>query len=110
MFSRCRPLLIVLVFIATLTAVGQESPSEPPIPSVKEWLGQRTREFKSYKFNFEAAPNNMLTLERQPLLNWSNAERGTRFGATFLWTSDGRPAMIASAYGRGGSLRHELQS
>jgi hypothetical protein len=52
----------------------------------------------------------MLSLEPQSLLNWSNAERGTRFGAALLWTDEGQPAMIANAYGRGPSLRHEFQS
>jgi len=100
----------LLLACAAGLAWSQETSKEPPIPTVKEWLEQRTREFQSYKFSLEASPNPTLTLEPQPLLNWSNAERSTRFGATFLWTIEGRPAMLASPYGRGPSLRYEFQS
>lgn len=107
----CFRLAVILWPCATgLNSSGQELPSEPPIPTVKEWLEQRTRELESYRFSPEATPTTTLNLEPQSLLNWSNAERGTRFGAAFLWTHRGLPTMIANAYGRGSSLRHEFQS
>ena len=37
-------------------------------------------------------------LHDQPLLRWSNPTAGSVYGEVFLWTVDGRPAVIASIY------------
>jgi len=39
-----------------------------------------------------------LTLRREPVLKWSNPERGRIYGHVFLWTANGRPEAIASLY------------
>lgn len=84
-------------------------PGEPPLPDRKDWLADRAREFASYQFEIESAKR-PLTLEAAPLLDWSNPERNTRFGASFVWTFEGRPALLGSAYGRAQYLRHEFHS
>ena len=115
--SRCQPILFCLVVNApAAVACSQEIPAEPQPPDKKEWLAQRAGEFASYRFEIEGVSKTggvkrkSLTLEPAPILNWTNPERVTFFGATFVWTCEGRPELIGSAYGRGKSLRHEFHS
>jgi len=109
---RCQPTLICIVFVNVLSvlAYSQDLPAEPQLPDRKEWLAQRAGEFASYRFEIEGAGHKLLTLEPKPVLDWSNPERNTFFGVTFVWTREGRPELIGSAYGRGRSLRHEFHS
>jgi hypothetical protein len=109
--SRCKPILIfTVVNVFASLACSQEKPAELQLPDRKEWLAQRAKEFASYQIEIEGALRKRLALEPQPILDWSNPERGTFFGATFVWTDKGRPELIGSAYGRGKSLRHEFHS
>jgi hypothetical protein len=39
-----------------------------------------------------------LTLMREPVLKWSNPDRGEVHGNVFLWTREGRPLMVGSLY------------
>jgi hypothetical protein len=109
--SRCQPILICMVInVVAAVACSQDKSAEPQLPDRKEWLAQRAREFASYRFEIDDAPHRPLTLEPTPILDWTNPERDTFFGATFVWTYEGRPELIGSAYGRGKSLRHEFHS
>src|SRR6478672_3365947 len=114
--SRCRPILICIVanvfraVACSHEARSQEISAEPQLPDRKEWMVQRAGEFASYRFEAQGAPRRTLTFEPKPVLDWSNPERDTFFGASFVWTYKGRPELIGSAYGRGRSLRHEFQS
>jgi len=110
--SCCKPLLFcVLLSTAAGLSLAQDAPAEATKASAaKEWLAERTAEFESYRFELEGPKPKTLTMETRSLLNWSNAERGTAVGAVFLWTYEGRPEMIACAFGRGKSLRHEFHS
>ena len=107
----CKPILICIAvnFLAAVTC-SQDKSREPQLPDRKEWLAQRAQEFASYRFEIEGAERKPLVLERAPILDWSNPERNTFFGVTFVWTYKGRPELIGSAYGRGRSLRHEFHS
>ena len=51
-------------------------------------------------------------LHQGPLLRWKNPRRATKDGATFLWTCQGRPAVIMSPYWAWDNQRfsHEFQS
>jgi hypothetical protein len=64
---------------------------------------------EQYEFTLDQA-SQRLDLQPRSLLNWSNAERGADVGALFLWTDKGRPQLIACAFGRDRSLRHEFHS
>src|SRR5437660_9693064 len=99
--SRCQPILFCLVNVLAAVACSQDKPAEPPFPDRKEWLAQRADEFASYRFEIDEALRKPLTLEPTPILDWSNPERNTFFGATFVWTYKDRPELIGSAYGRG---------
>ena len=39
-----------------------------------------------------------LQLQREPVLRWSNPDRGEVHGNIFIWTRDGRPLMVGSLY------------
>jgi hypothetical protein len=91
-------------------AFSQEKPAEPPLPDRDDWKAQRAVEFASYRFETEGVERKVLVLEPKPILDWSNPERNTIYGATFLWTYQGRPELIGSAYGRAQYLRHEFHS
>lgn len=81
-----------------------------PQDSAKEWLQARQAEMAQYEFTVADQSSHRLKLEPRSLLNWSNAERGADVGAVFLWTRQGRPLMIACAFGRDRTLRHEFHS
>ena len=109
--SRCQPILIcIVVDVLAAVACSQDKPAEPPLPDRKEWMAQRAEEFASYRFEIEGLERRLLKLEPKPILDWSNPERNTIYGATFVWTCEGRPELIGSAYGRAQYLRHEFQS
>lgn len=70
----------------------------------------RQAEFAEFVLSREAEPPIPLTLEPQSVLNWSNPERGTRDGALFLWTDQGRPQMLVCAYEFNDRLKQEFHS
>ena len=39
-----------------------------------------------------------LELQREPVLKWSNPDRGEVHGNVFVWTRDGRPLVVGSLY------------
>jgi hypothetical protein len=91
-------------------ALAQERPSSDLTRRPADWLEERTQELASYRFEAERDPPHVLKMEPRSILNWSNPERGTYAGAVFLWTHEGRPELIACAYGRDQWLRHEFHS
>lgn len=50
------------------------------------------------EFTAGEAGNAKLALHPEPILRWSNPTIGTVFGEVFVWTDNGRPAVIASWY------------
>jgi hypothetical protein len=83
--------------------------SEAPKIDSKEWLRQRQAAFAEYELQGQDAARPFM-LEPDPVLKWSNAERGTNIGGVFLWTERGRPAMIACAFIFKDKVNHEFQS
>src|SRR5436305_3810242 len=111
MLNSRRPILICAVAnVVAAMAYSQDKPAEPELPDRNEWLAQRAKEFASYRFEIEGVERRPLALEPKPVLDWSNPERNTFFGVTFVWTYQGRPELIGSAYFCGRSLRHVFDS
>jgi hypothetical protein len=98
-----------VVFGSAIAAVAQEPPAESP-EFRQQWLELRQAEFEAYEIEQQAEKPRKLAIEPRSILNWSNAERGAALGAAFLWTEEGRPQLIACAFGRGKLLRHEFHS
>lgn len=108
--SRNLAVQLVVLLGAAATSLSQEPLPDAAKESGKEWLADRSLEFEAYRFTHERPQGKALAMESRSLLNWSNAERATQFGALFLWTHNGRPEIIACAFGRGQWLRHEFHS
>jgi len=104
----CTGLAAAALMPATF-ATAQDAAAQPQ-PSPKEWLEARQREMEQYEFTVLDQASPRLDLHSRSLLNWSNAERGADVGAVFLWTRQGRPQLIACAFGRDRTLRHEFHS
>src|SRR6478735_4598561 len=103
MNSRCLPILIcMVVHVLAAVASSQDKPPEPPFPDRKEWMALRAEEFASYRFEIEdvskmvGVERRLLKFEPKPILDWSNPERNTIYGASFVWTYEGRPELIGS--------------
>ena len=116
--SRAIGLLLGVSLIMLPVAVSAQEPAEAtqePAESraekidSKEWLRQRQAAFAAYELQEEDAARPLM-LESDPVLKWSNAERGTHVGGVFLWTDRGRPAMIACAFVFKDKVNHEFQS
>jgi len=101
------------VFAITLwvgVSFGDAQQTESDDAAAKSWRTLRQAEFQEFSLQRETNQPTMLTLEPRPVLNWSNPERGTKDGALFLWTDDGRPQMVACAYEFNGNLKQEFHS
>ena len=64
----------------------RRGPPKPPC-----WQGRPSR-------NFPCAGEVQLVLEREPVLMWANPVVGSIHGAVFVWTDNGRPQAITSAF------------
>jgi len=58
------------------------------------------RAARGYKL-FLGPDRRPLEMQPEPVLRWPNAVRGTKEGATFVWTLDGRPEAIACIWEHG---------
>lgn len=91
-----RALLLLLV-------VGRTWSDEPPANSDQEKQNieaafTMTRDAaKKYEFESDNVEKPAV-LREQPILRWSNPERGQVYGNVFLWTQRGRPAVVGSLF------------
>jgi hypothetical protein len=53
---------------------------------------------KEYRLFLDDGPRTELELKTEPVLRWSNPSVGSIHGLVFIWTSQGRPAAIASIF------------
>jgi hypothetical protein len=92
-------------------ATAQES--SPPDAAAKGTDDLR-RSAAHYRIVMATEPPRVLTLEREPVLLWTNPQRKTVASASFVWVVDGRPEAIASIYrfNEGGKMAedNEFQS
>jgi len=102
------PLLCVCWLTGTLTW-GDEPAAAPPDPENKNRelaLELTTQWARKYRFDLERPvpearaeeADSEVVLREQPILRWSNPERGEIYGNVFLWTRNGRPAAVGSLF------------
>jgi hypothetical protein len=92
--------------IIVALCVGLSRADDPPATPATDQDEALRREFaqwaakaaSSYDIRRTDAPDVALTLHEEPVLKWSNPERGKIYGHVFVWTSDGRPQAVASLY------------
>jgi hypothetical protein len=73
----------------------QETPEQAEQREFARWSAEAAA---SYDLRRADEPDKPLALRREPVLKWSNPERGRIYGHVFLWTANGRPEAIASLY------------
>ncbi|HWB11425.1 MAG TPA: hypothetical protein VG826_19500 [Pirellulales bacterium] len=94
-----------ILALLTLVSAGWVEPdvAEPP---TDEQLAAEQAEFArwaaeaaaGYEIRLAGSPDVPLVLRPEPVLKWSNPERGRIYGHVFVWTAGGRPEAIASLY------------
>src|SRR6267154_139980 len=91
-----RALVVFLVLIAPLSAaaaLADDTASEKA--RADEFLAFAVRESKVYAFRPKTA-GAPFKLKAEPILRWSNPVAGSLYGDVFVWTAQGRPAVIGS--------------
>lgn len=92
-----QPLLLLLMSILP-NQLAAEKPKDPN-DALRESVAATAKEFAGRcEFTAGEAGNAKLALHPEPILRWSNPTVGTVFGEVFVWTDNGRPAVIASWY------------
>ena len=91
------PLLFVGLFFV---AQGQDVAEDPPTQEAKaltaEFRKQARHMMMQYGFKLPERPDVKIELIPEPVLYWTNPIAGKWEGAVYLWTAEGRPAVIAS--------------
>ena len=89
----------VMVLASLLGLVGFVQPdrSKDEKALAEAFRGFAKREAASYTVPPEGS-DRPLTLQPDPVLNWSNPVMGPIYGEVFVWTEDGRPEAVASIY------------
>src|SRR5690349_4355490 len=103
MSRRC--LLIALFPVGSLAAAAMSFAQKPadPEPANKENIEAALRLTLAAAAEYEIRvgtdeKEKPLELLREPVLKWSNPDRGEVHGNVFLWTRDGRPLVVGSLY------------
>jgi hypothetical protein len=94
--------MLVLMLLLTQTPGGVEkakSPNESEDAVMRAAVTASSKEFAGRcEFILSAAEKKNLVLYPEPILRWSNPTAGTVLGEVFVWTDNGRPAVIGSWY------------
>jgi hypothetical protein len=93
--------LLPLMLVGSLSyARGQEAADDPPAQDAKaltaEFRKQARHMMLQYEFKLPEHPDLKIELIPEPVLYWTNPIAGKWEGAVYLWTVEGRPAVIAS--------------
>jgi hypothetical protein len=97
-----RLLIIALVPVAVLAISLAESRAQnPATPANPENIEAALKLTLAAAAEYEIRvgdDDKPLDLQREPVLKWSNPDRGEVHGNVFLWTRDGRPLAVASLF------------
>ncbi|MDB5348460.1 MAG: hypothetical protein JWP89_6837 [Schlesneria sp.] len=93
---------LMLLLLLTQTPARLEkskSPNETEDAAMRAAVTASAKEFAGRcEFILSAADKKNLVLYPEPILRWSNPTAGTVLGEVFVWTDNGRPAVIGSWY------------
>lgn len=91
-------LLVGNLLVTNRSTVAEDAPSDSVEKQNIEAAFTMTRAAAG-KYEFETPDEDKpLVLREQPILRWSNPERGQIYGNVFLWTNRGRPVVVGSLY------------
>ena len=94
---------LMVVFFVTLPSLTWLSAEDKATPDNAEKQNieaafKMTRDAaRNYEFEIRGV-DQPAVLREQPILRWSNPERGQVYGNVFLWTQRGRPAVVGSLF------------
>jgi hypothetical protein len=97
----CRSwLLVALPLGALAVAVGHVPAADPPAnkENIDAALRLTLAAAAEYEIRVGDEKEEPLELRREPVLKWSNPDRGEIHGNVFVWTRDGRPLAVGSLY------------
>ncbi|MAG94066.1 MAG: hypothetical protein CMJ48_09985 [Planctomycetaceae bacterium] len=87
-----------LLFGAMNAAHGEEPKADTEKARATQALKLTLEGAKRYDFKLETDSDEKIILQQTPVLRWSNPIAGSIHGNVFLWTSQGRPAVVGSFY------------
>jgi hypothetical protein len=113
-----RWLLVALVSIGALVlaATGGRAQNPADTPATRENIEAALKLTQAAAAEYEIRvgdDDKPLELQSEPVLKWSNPDRGEIHGNVFLWTRDSRPLVVASLYkwfSPHTHMSHEFQS
>jgi hypothetical protein len=100
MSGRWLPVVLVAAGSAALAGRAQ-GPAETPANKENIEAALRLTQAAAAEYEMRAGADEKekpLELRREPVLRWSNPDRGEVHGNVFLWTRDGRPFVVGSLY------------
>jgi hypothetical protein len=84
--------------IAAVWAQPPDGETDSQQVRVKQALELSFRGAQSYEFSPQNASAAAFKFRPEPVLRWSNPERGEIYGTVFLWTDRGRPEVVGSLF------------
>jgi hypothetical protein len=97
-----RWLLVALLSAAAVPGLAQKPADPPPdTPANKENIeaALRLTLAAAAEYEFRVGDDEKpLELQREPILKWSNPDRGEVHGNVFVWTREGRPLAVGSLF------------
>jgi hypothetical protein len=93
----------ILIILGLLTADPPDTALQPAKPdreqARKELVAKMAlRVVEGYEVTRGKKDPVKLTLQKEPILRWSNPAAGSIYGDVYVWTSQGRPEVLASIY------------
>src|SRR5262245_39091099 len=116
MSGRWLPVGMLSVALLVLGAAGgrAQKPDDPPASKENIEAALKLTQAAAAEYEIRVGDDDRpLELQREPVLQWSNPDRGEIHGNVFVWTRDGRPLAVGSLYkwfSPHTHMSHEFQS
>src|SRR5437870_12540817 len=95
--------LVALVSIGSLVlaVIGSRAQNPADTPATRENIDAALKLTQAAAAEYEIRvgdDDKPLELQSEPVLKWSNPDRGEVHGNVFLWTRDGRPLVVGALF------------
>lgn len=92
-------LLLLLLMQTPAGTENSKSPNETEDAALRAAVTASAKEFVGRcEFRLWKTRKEILALHPEPILRWSNPTAGTVLGEVFVWTDNGRPAVVGTWY------------
>src|SRR5262249_25753815 len=101
MSGRCLPITLILACSLALAVAGSRAQNPPDAPATPENIEAALKLTQAAAREYEIRvgdDDGPLELQSEPVLKWSNPDRGEVHGNVFLWTRNGRPLVVGSLF------------